>query len=111
MLINTRDLSLEEALSLRKAGYNGAYHAARMSEGEMTDIPLATRVETMENLREAGLPLSFCMEPVGEEHTAEDFVDRLNLHLRFAPLTGGVGRRIPVKGTKVENCRKFDQAE
>ena len=111
MLINTRDLSLEEALSLRKAGYNGAYHAARMSEGEMTDIPLATRVETMENLREAGLPLSFCIEPVGEEHTAEDFVDRLHLHLRFAPLTGGVGRRIPVKGTKVENCRKFDQAE
>lgn len=111
MLINTRDLSLEEAVSLRRAGYNGAYHAARMSEGELTDIPLSTRIDTLENLSRAGLPLSFCVEPIGEEHTAEDFVDRLNLHLRFRPLTGGVGRRIPVAGTKVEHCRKFDQAE
>ena len=111
MLINTRDLSLEEAVFLRKAGYNGAYHAARMSEGELTDIPLSTRVETLKNLSRAGLPLSFCVEPVGEEHTAKDFVERLQLHLRYRPLTGGVGRRIPVKGTKVENCRKFDQAE
>ena len=111
MLINTRDVSLEEALFLRRAGYNGAYHAARMREGEMTDIPLSTRVETMENLTRAGLPMSFCVEPVGEEHTAEEFVERLELHLRFRPLTGGVGRRIPVRGTKVENCRKFDQAE
>ena len=111
MLINTRDVTFEEAAFLRGAGYNGAYHAARMSEGELTDIPLATRIETMENLTRAGLPLSFCVEPVGEEHTAADFVDRLELHLRFSPLTGGVGRRIPVRGTKVENCRKFDQAE
>ena len=111
MLVNTRDVSPEEAVFLRRAGYNGAYHAARMSEGELTDIPLATRIETMENLTRAGLPLSFCVEPVGEEHTAEDFAERLKLHLRFRPLTGGVGRRIPVKGTKTENCRKFDQAE
>lgn len=111
MLVNTRDLNLEEAVLLRKAGYNGAYHAARMSEGELTDIPLSTRIKTLENLSLAGLPLSFCVEPVGEEHTAKDFVERLNLHLRFKPLTGGVGRRIPVKGTKVEHCRKFDQAE
>ena len=111
MLINTRDVSYDEAVTLRAAGYNGAYHAARMSEGEMTDIPLSTRVETMENLTRAGLPLSFCIEPIGEEHTAADFVERLELHLRFSPLTGGVGRRIPVQGTKVERCRKFDQAE
>lgn len=100
MLINTRDVSYEEAVFLRKAGYNGAYHAARMGEGELTDIPLSTRVETMENLTRAGLPLSFCVEPVGEEHTAADFTERLKLHLRFAPLTGGVGRRIPVRGDK-----------
>jgi len=111
MLINTRDLSPEEAAALRKAGYNGAYHAARMGEGELTDIPLSMRVATMENLTRAGLPLSFCIEPIGEEHTAEDFVEKLDLHLRFAPLTGGVGRRIPVKGTKVESCRKLNQAE
>lgn len=111
LLVNTRDLSYEEALSLRRAGFNGAYHAARMSEGELTDIPLTTRVETLENLRRAGLPLSFCVEPVGEEHTARDFADRVELHLRYAPLTGGVGRRIPVKGTRVEHTRKFDQAE
>ncbi len=111
MLVNTGDLSSQEAVFLRKAGFNGAYHAARMSEGKLTDIPLATRVETLENLRSAGLPLSFCVEPVGEEHTPKEFAEKLRLHLRYSPLTGGVGRRIPVKGTKVENCRKFDQTE
>ena len=111
ILINTGDLTPEQAKILRRAGYNGAYHAARMSEGELTDIPLAQRVETLRNLTEAGLPLSFCIEPIGEEHTARDFLDRLALHLQFHPRTGGIGRRIPVKGTKVEHCRKFTQQE
>lgn len=111
MLANTRDVSLSEAEALRRAGFNGAYHAARLGEGTLTDIPLPTRVRTMENLAAAGLPLSFCVEPVGEEHTAEDLVECLRLHLRFSPLTGGVGRRIPVKGTQLEGLRKFDQPE
>ena len=111
LLVNTRDLSLEEAVMLKQAGFNGAYHAARMSEGKATDIPLAQRKQTLENLYRAGLPLSFCVEPVGEEHTAAEFYDNLQLHLAYRPLTGGVGRRIPVAGTKVAACRKFDQAE
>lgn len=111
MLANTGDLTAEEAKLLRRIGFNGAYHAARMSEGELTDIPVSVRTETMKNLTDAGLPLSFCIEPIGEEHTARDFLDRLALHLQFKPLTGGIGRRIPVKGTKVEHCRKFTQQE
>ena len=111
LLVNTGDLTYEQALSLRKAGFNGAYHASRMSEGILTDISPGTREQTMANLVKAGLPLSFCVEPVGEEHTAEQFVEKLELHLKYDPLTGGVGRRIPVKGTKVEDRRKFDQAE
>ena len=111
LLANTRDLSPEEAASLRRAGFNGAYHAARMSEGEMTDIPLAERVRTLDSLARAGLPLSYCVEPVGEEHTADEFAEKLALHLRYRPLTGGVGRRIPVRGTGVGDRRKFTQAE
>ena len=94
MLINTRDLSLEEALSLRRVGYNSAYHAVRMGEGVLTDIPLSVRVETLENLSRAGLPLSFCIEPIGEEHTAADVAEKLALHLSYSPLTGGVGRSV-----------------
>ena len=111
LLANTRDVSPSEAEALRRAGFNGAYHAARLGEGTLTDIPLSTRVGTMGSLAAAGLPLSFCVEPIGEEHTAADFVDCLRLHLRFSPLTGGVGRRIPVKGTRIESLRKFDQPE
>ena len=111
MLINTGDVTLEQAKELHKAGYNGAYHAARMSEGVLTDIPLSQRLDTLRHLTQAGLPLSFCVEPIGEEHTAQDFVERLEEHLQFHPLTGGIGRRIPVKGTKVEHCRKFNQQE
>ena len=111
LLANTRDLTPGEAAALREAGFNGAYHAARLGEGTETDIPLSVRLATMENLRDAGLPLSFCIEPIGEEHTAADFVSALENHLRFAPLTGGVGRRVPVPGTAIESLRKLDQAE
>lgn len=111
LLINTADVTAEQAKQLRQAGFNGAYHAARMSEGVLTDIHLSQRVETMRNLTAAGLPLSFCIEPIGEEHTVKDFMDRLELHLQFQPLTGGIGRRIPVQGTQLERCRKFNQQE
>ena len=103
MLINTGDLTLEQAKELRRAGFNGAYHAARMSEGILTDIPLEQRVETLRNLAEAGLPLSFCVEPIGEEHTARDFVERLELHLQFHPLTGGIGRFFRVRRSRFDD--------
>ncbi len=111
LLVNTGDVTFEQALSLRRAGFNGAYHASRMSEGVLTDIPPETREQTMKNLVRAGLPLSFCVEPVGEEHTARQFAEKIALHLEYDLLTGGVGRRIPVKGTGVEDRRKLDQAE
>ena len=111
LLINTRDLDQSEARLLRSLGINGAYHAVRLSEGELTDIPVEQRIRTLDNLTAAGLPLSYCIEPLGAEHTPADFLDRLHLHLRHHPVTGGVGRRIPVRGTGVEHCRKFDQME
>lgn len=110
LLINTRDMSYEEALAFRRAGINGAYHAARLSEGVQTDIPLQRRVDTMNNLARAGLPLSCCIEPLGVEHTAADFVEKVRLHIRQHPLTAGVGRRVSVPGTEAECCAELPMA-
>lgn len=111
LLINTRDISYKEAMELKKLGINGSYHAARMSEGVLTDIPLKRRIETMENLTKAELPLSICIEPMGPEHTAEEFVEKMDIHLKYSPLTAGVGRRVSVDGTTMEGCCMLSQQQ
>ena len=102
ILINTRDMSYEEALAFKQIGINGAYHAIRLSEGVLTDIPVEKRIETMKALTKAKLPLSVCIEPIGPEHTVEEFVEKINLHLEENPVTSGVGRRVSVCGTTME---------
>ncbi|MCQ4882310.1 radical SAM protein, partial [Alistipes onderdonkii] len=67
LLVNTDDMQLDQCRQLKAAGANGAYHAVRMREGEDTEIPVEKRFETFANLREAGLTLSTCVEPVGPE--------------------------------------------
>ncbi len=111
LLINTRDMSYEEALEFRRAGINGAYHAARLSEGVQTDLPLQQRIDTMNNLARAGLPLSCCIEPLGVEHTAADFIEKVHIHIAQHPLTSGVGRRVSVPGTQAECCCEMPLAQ
>ena len=75
LLVNTDDMQLDQCRQLKAAGANGAYHAVRMREGEDTEIPVEKRFETFANLREAGLTLSTCVEPVGPEHTPEELTE------------------------------------
>lgn len=111
LLINTRDMSYGEILEFKKVGINGAYHAARLSEGIQTNLPLQQRIDTMNNLAKAGLPLSCCIEPLGMEHTAEDFIEKCRIHMAQKPLTAGVGRRVSVAGTQAECCTEIPLAQ
>lgn len=99
LLANCDDLSFERALQLKAAGFNGCYHAIRMREGVDTQIPEATRLETFENLRKAGLSLQTCVEPVGPEHTPEELTHYSRLCLNSHANSAGVGRRVAVPGT------------
>ncbi|MGN0037722.1 MAG: radical SAM protein [Coriobacteriales bacterium] len=99
LLVNTEDMTLERAKQLKAAGANGAYHAVRMREGVDTEIPVENRLTTFDNLREAGLKLSTCVEPVGPEHTPEELTEASFRCISCEPMTSGVGKRIAVPGT------------
>ena len=101
LLVNTDDMQLDQCRQLKAAGANGAYHAVRMREGEDPEIPVAKRFETFANLREAGLTLSTCVEPVGPEHTPEELTEATMRCISTNPLSAGVGKRIGVPGTLV----------
>ncbi len=101
LLANTGDFSLEQARKLKAAGFNGCYHAIRMGEGVFTDIPVETRLATIQNIREAGLSLSTCVEPVGPEHTALELTQKTRFAIDSGALSAGVGRRLAVPGTRM----------
>jgi biotin synthase len=109
LLANTGDLTLDKAKQLKAVGIDGIYHAARLGEGTITEIPLETRTATIENARKAGLKLSTCLEPIGPDHTAEQIVERARQCMSWEPLTSGVGRRVAIPGTKTMRLGMLSQ--
>lgn len=103
LLINMDDMTLEQAQQLKAAGINGAYHAVRMREGVDTTIPVEKRLQTAQNLRTAGMSLSTCVEPVGPENTVAELVEASRRCIELGANSAGVGRRITVPGTQVED--------
>ncbi|MDR2672615.1 MAG: radical SAM protein [Coriobacteriales bacterium] len=101
LLVNTDDLTLDQWKRLKAAGANGAYHAVRMREGIDTGISLETRLATFDNLKEAGLSLSTCVEPVGPEHTAQELTEATFRCIESGAVSAGVGKRISVPGTQM----------
>ena len=99
LLVNCDDLTLERCLQLKQVGVNGAYHAARMGEGVDTKIPVDKRVRTFDHLREAGLSLSTCVEPIGPEHSIDELVEATFRCIAQNPMSGGAARRVGVPGT------------
>ena len=111
LLVNTEDLTLERARRLKAAGAQGAYHAVRMREGVDTSIPVEERMATFANLREAGLKLSTCVEPVGPEHTPDEIAEATFRCIESDPKTSGVGRRISVPHTKLYDRGMLNDVE
>lgn len=103
LLANTGDMTLEQARQLKAVGFNGAYHAVRMREGIDTDIPVQTRLQTIANLKAAGMSVSTCVEPVGPETDAHELAEASWRCMSYYSLSAGVGRRITVAGTLVED--------
>ena len=101
LLTNTFDLTLEQAQTLRALGINGAYHAVRMGEGVDTEIPVQERLDTLQNLRTAGLKISTCVEPIGPEHTPEELAEATFRCIDSGAITAGCGRRINVAGAPI----------
>jgi len=102
LIANIGDFHEQEAFQLRDAGFVGVYHVYRFREGIETDIEPERRRATFAAIKEAGLDLRYCIEPVGPEHSNEEIVEQMCLAREFGAGILSVMRRIPVPGTPFE---------
>ena len=77
LLVNGPDLSLEQAIELRGAGADAAYHAVRLGEGYLTDLDPRRRVQTIENIQAAGLALMSGVEPLWRNAPEDELLDAI----------------------------------
>jgi biotin synthase len=101
LVANVGDFSKEQAEKLKDAGFSGIYHAVRLGEGRDTTIQVETRLETFRNARESGLSLGTCVEPVGNEHSIEELVEKTIITRDANPVFSGSARRIPIPDTRM----------
>jgi biotin synthase len=99
MVANVGDLTPAEARSIVDAGFFGIYHVYRFREGIETEIEPERRRATFRAIREAGLDLRYCVEPVGPEHGDEEIAEQMFFAREFGATILAVMRRIPVPGT------------
>lgn len=94
IVINIGDFNLNQAEELKAAGVNGAYHLARLREGIDTTLNPETRKRTMGHIKQAGLDLYYCCEPIGPEHTPEEMVEQIFLGVEYGCFQHGAMRRM-----------------
>ena len=99
LIANIGDFKLPTAYRLLDAGFTGVYHVYRFREGIDTDIEPERRRATFKAIKEAGLNLRYCIEPVGPEHSDDEIVEQMMLARGFGAEILSVMRRIPVPGT------------
>lgn len=99
LVANIGDFDLNTAFQLKEVGFTGAYHINRLREGTDTMADPKDREETLRAIKEAGLELYYCIEPIGPEHSYEELTVEI---LRARELQIGVMaamRRVAVAGT------------
>ena len=75
LAVNTGDLELKEAIELRKAGVDSAYHAVRLGESIDNWLEPRGRFATIDNLKRAGIRVATGVEPIGPEHTVHEICE------------------------------------
>lgn len=94
IVVNIGDFDQTQALHLRKAGVNGAYHVCRLREGTDTNLNPEDRKRTFQVIKNAEMDFYYCCEPVGPEHTAEELVDQLFLGIENGCFQHAAMRRV-----------------
>lgn len=109
--VNTGDCDKSFYEELVSAGACGAYHVCRLREGTDTKLDPKVRYQSMENIRNAGLDLFSCCEPIGPEHTIDELVDNIFLCLDLDVTQFGAMRRIAVPGSPLYHYGQISDLE
>ena len=99
--VNTGELTVEDCVRLKEAGYNSAYHTLHLREGIDTPFPPERRLRTMRAISESPLNLTCGVDPIGIEHTDEEIADIICTLRSFDPASICSMKRINAKGTPV----------
>lgn len=111
LVANTGDFGYSEAKELTDAGFTAVYHVVRLREGIDTKIDPSDRLRTIKAAKSEGLDLSYCVEPIGPEHTSEEIVEAIFLGKELQPTVMATMRRIPVPGTPLAKFGQITQLE
>lgn len=111
LVANVGDFDFNYAHSLKYAGFTGAYHIHRLREGVDTGASPEARVNTLNAVRDAGMELYYCVEPIGPEHAPEELVQEM-LRIREYPVgVMAVMKRIAVPGTPLAENGEITAAQ
>ncbi len=110
LVANVGDFDLAYAEKLKKAGFTGVYHICRLREGIDTCVSPQTRIHTLDAVRDAGMELYYCVEPIGPEHTNDELADEI-LRAREYPVgVMAVMKRVAVEGTSLAHSGEISAA-
>lgn len=98
---NMGDFDLPMAEQLKAVGVGSVYHAVRMGEGVVTDIPLDMRFNTIEAAHAAGLKVLTCLEMIDPRHTNDEVAANMLRLAACKPQKAGAWGMIPVPGTQM----------
>lgn len=111
LVANIGDFGIETARKLKEAGFTGAYHINRLGEGIDTEATPEERQETLQAIKEAGLELYYCIEPIGPEHTYEELAEEILRARELQVDVMAAMRRVAVKGTPLYERGQITPAE
>jgi biotin synthase len=99
VIANVGDFDLSQAQTMKACGVSGAYHVCRLREGEDNRLDPAVRKKTLHAIRQAGMDLYFCVEPIGPEHSNEELMDQMTIGFEYGCFQHAAMRRVAVPGT------------
>lgn len=108
---NIGDFDLAYAQRLKQTGFTGVYHIRRLGEGIDTQLDPQQRIRTLDAVRDAGLELYYCVEPIGPEHTYEEITDEIFRAKEYPVQVMAVMKRVCVPGTKLVSRGEISAAE
>ncbi len=111
LVVNMGDFDRHIGTRLKEIGVTGVYHIHRLREGIDTDIQPEVRMATLDVIKEVGLELYYCVEPIGPEHTYDEIADEMIRARDYGVSVMAVMRRVPVTGTPLSEKGQISSLE
>ncbi len=109
MVANIGDFGAEQAKELLDAGFQGVYHVFRLNEGKDSKIDTEERLSTLESIKDSNLDLSYCVEPIGPEHSPEELVEQMFRGKEYGAVNHACMWRVPISGVPLAKFGKISQ--